>query len=198
VTRRAWTIAAIGLAAAVALGGFSVAKARSTTTFTPSASWSLFSPEQWSAVKATLAGRGFDSSTVRVLSGTQTSRRKPFALVEAQRGAGRACVSVVRGAVVGSTVCRLRAPMLSFALRDRCRPCAPAGSAPARVVLVLGLARRDVASLASTDASGRETGGTLIPAPFGWEFQSGAAVQTDLIARDAAGHLLARVALPRR
>ena len=74
MTQRAWTIAAIGLAAAVALGGFSVAKARSTTTF----------------------------------------------------------------------------------------------------------------------------GGTLTPAPFGWAFQSAAAVQTDLVARDAAGRVLARVALPRR
>jgi hypothetical protein len=198
VTRRAWTIAAIGLAAAVALGGFSVAKARSTTTFAPSASWSLFSPEQWSAVKSALGRRGFDASTVRVLSGTQTSRRKPFALVEAQRGTQPACVSIVRGAAVGSTVCRLRKPLLYFALHDRCVPCAPAGGAPARVVLLLGLARRDVASLASTDASGLETGGTLTPAPLGWAFQSGAAVQTDLIARDAAGRVLARVALPRR
>ena len=198
MTRRAWAIAAIGLAAAVALGGFSVAKARSTTTFTPSASWSLFSPEQWRAVKSALGRRGFDPWTVRVLSGTQTSRRKPFALVEAQRGAGRACVSVVRGAAVGSMVCRLRKPLVFFALRDRCVPCAPAGSAPARVVLVLGLARRDVASLASSDASGRETGGTLTPAPFGWAFQSGATVQTELVARDAAGRVLARDALPRR
>jgi len=198
VTQRAWTIAAIGLAAAVALGGFSVAKARSTTTFTPSASWSLFSPEQWSAVKSALGRRGFDASTVRVLSGTQTSRRKPFALVEAQRGAARACVSVVRGTVLGATICRLRTPLLYFSLPDRCRPCAPAGEPSARVELVLGLARRDVASLASSDGSGRETGGTLTPAPFGWAFQSAAAVQTDLVARDAAGRVLARVALPRR
>jgi hypothetical protein len=40
--------------------------------------------------------------------------------------------------------------------------------------------------------------GTLTPAPFGWAFQSAAAVQTDLVARDAAGRVLARVALPRR
>jgi hypothetical protein len=196
VTRRAWAIAAVGLAAAVALGGFAVAKARSTTTFTPSTSWSLFSPKQWSAVKTALGRRGFDPSTVRVLSGTQTSRRKPFALVAAQRGIEPACVSIVRGAAVGSTVCRLRKPLLYFALHDRCVPCAPAGGAPARVVLVLGLARRDVASLASSDAAGRETGGTLIPAPFGWVFQSGATVQTDLVARDAAGRVLARVGLP--
>jgi hypothetical protein len=51
-----------------------------------------------------------------------------------------------------------------------------------------------VAKARSTTTSG----GTLTPAPFGWAFQSGAAVQTDLVARDAAGRVLARVALPRR
>lgn len=179
--RRTWLMLAIGLVAAASLTGLALAKRGSTSTSAPTASWRLYPPAEWSRLtrRTGLAG-------VHVVAATAKLDGTPVALVAGVRH-GRTCFVPVDGFSVGRAVCRLDSPLTLFHLRD------------GRYLDLLGIARRDVASVAqATTLNGRPNvmGAALVRVGGAYVFAGGSlggAMHVD--ARDAHGRLLARIAL---
>jgi hypothetical protein len=97
------------------------------------------------------------------------------------------CFVPVDGVALGRAICRLETPLTLFHVRD------------GRYVDLLGVARRDVASVAQTTMlNGRPNvmGAALVPVAGASVFADGSLGRsTSVVARDLHGRTLARVAL---
>jgi hypothetical protein len=201
VTRRAWTILAIGVLAVAASGAFAVASGRSSSTFKPSAAWGVFSAGQWESVKDGAVQRGFTSASVTVVSAMPLQNGKPFAFISATKN-GHTCFMVVRGIDVAAPICRLTKPLLAFTMHDHAREGASSTSAGHLIPMtdMIGLARQDVSGLitTSTNPDGRpwRSGLPLLPVPGGWAFGGGYRDVTMLSAQNQHGKILARLHVP--
>jgi hypothetical protein len=178
VTRRLGVIAALGLVAVVAAGGFAVYAHRPTDEPAVSPTWGIFTDAQWHALGARL---GVPTSALRMVTAMPARDGTPFAIVSARR-----CFFVVRGLRPGPQICRLDAPVVAFLTREQ------------DAVDVVGLASRRVASLVSTwrlpDGRLTTSGSALISAPGAWGFGSGySGTLVALTARDVHDRIIARV-----
>jgi hypothetical protein len=198
VTRRAWLILAVGAVLAASLGGVALANRGSSATFAPTASWNMFPPAQWDALKARAAAKGLDPATLHVVGATSRHGGEPLALVAGTKGA-RTCFMPVVGDALGAPICRLAKPLTLFAFADTFVQTGSRGR-PARklpAVEILGLARADIASVvgrSTVDGRPWSAGEPLLAVPHGFVFaggQSGAA--TTYIARNRAGRVVARI-----
>jgi hypothetical protein len=201
MTRRAWTILAIGVLAIAASGAFAVASGRSSSTFKPSATWGVFSAGQWESVKERAVQRGFTSASVTVVSAMSLQDGKPFAFISATKN-GHTCFMAVRGVDVAAPICRLTKPLLLFTMHDHAREGASSTSAGHSIpmTVMIGLARHDVSGLitTSTNPDGRpwRSGQPLLPVPGGWAFAGGYRDVTTLTAQNQYGKILARLHVP--
>lgn len=201
MTRRVWTILAIGVLAVAASGAFAVASGRSSSEFKPSATWGLFSAGQWESVKTGAAQRGFAPASVTLVSAMPLQNGKPFAFISATKN-GQTCFMAVRGVDVAAPICRLTKPLLVFTIRDHAREGASATSAGHSVPMtdIIGLARGDVTGLivTSTTQFGRpwRSGQPLLPVPGGWAFGGSYRSITTLTAQNQQGRILARLRVP--
>lgn len=183
VTRRAWGLLAVGLATAVAFGGFAFAHRGTAAPFRPSASWNMYSPAQWTTLvrRSQLTG-------LHVVSATSRRDGTPLALLAGGRD-GQTCFTAADGLALRPAVCRLKRPVTLFPFRD------------GPMIALLGVARREVASLATRVVeNGRSTvsGAALVPVPGGFAFGSGyRGSGATLIARDARTRIVARIVLRR-
>jgi hypothetical protein len=193
-TLRAWMILALGVVAIAGVGAFAATQGRSSSSPKTPASWGLYSSEQWNAVTARLAQRGFSRGSVRVVTGTKLSNGQPFALIGG-RSAGRACFAVSRGSTLGATICRFSKPVTVFSAPDRCAACSPGGPAT-KTRSILALVRADVT--VTMVHQGRESGIGVVPAGKGFAFNFSFVRSGDrLRARDASGRVLANISFPR-
>jgi hypothetical protein len=201
MTRRAWTILAIGVLAIAVSGAFAVASSRSSSTFKPSATWGVFSAGQWKSVKERAVQRGFTSASVTVVSAMPLQNGKPFAFISATKN-GHTCFMAVRGINVAAPICRLTKPLLVYTMRDHAREGASSTSAGHLIPMtdMIGLARQDVSGLimTSTNPDGHpwRSGQPLLPVPGGWAFGGGYRNVTMLTAQNQYGKILARLHVP--
>lgn len=201
MTRRAWTILAIGVLAIAASGAFAVVSGRSSSTFKPSATWGVFSTGQWESVKERAVQRGFTSASVTVVSAMPLQNGKPFAFISATKD-GHTCFMAVRGVTVAAPICRLTKPLLVLTMRDHAREGASSMSAGHLIPMtdMIGLARQDVSGLimTSTNPDGHpwRSGQPLLPVPGGWAFGGGYRDVTMLTAQNQDGKILARLHVP--
>ena len=194
MTTRAWKILALGSVVIAGLGGFAVTQGRSSSATKTAASWGLYSPEQWDAVTASFARRGFARGPVRVVTGTKLANGRPFALIGGTN-AGRTCFAVARGSAIGVTRCRFSKPVTVFSAPDTCAPCSPGGPA-LDTHSILALVRADVT--VTIVHQGRESGVGIVPAGKGFAFNSSFLRSGDrLRARDASGRVLATISFSR-
>ena len=188
VTRRAWLILVVGVLLAGATGGFALANRGESAVFTPTASWNMFPPAQWQSLRTKAGSRGFAPATLHVVAASSKADGTPLAIL-AGRKTGRMCFAVVTGHALGRTICKLGKPLLVFAFRDRY------GNRPA--IDVLGLARRDVQSVAAEGVmNGRPwvAGVTLMPLPGAFAFAGGTSGPKPVyVGRGASGRVLTRV-----
>jgi len=181
VTRRAWLILFVGIAAAAASAGLALAQRRSTTTLTPTASWSMYRPTQWQRLvrRTGLAG-------VHVVSATAKRNGTPVALLAGTRGAATCFVPAV-ATTLGRTVCRPSAPLTLFHVRD------------GAFTDVLGIAGPGVAGVAETvrlDGRRQTSGLPLLPVGRYFAFGGGAGGdRATVVAHDARGRELARISI---
>jgi hypothetical protein len=196
VTRRAWILLAIGVVAAVLTGGaFARAGQSDFKPSKPQPGWGMFSPAAWRTVSSRIERRGFDAATIRLVGVTDTSDGRPFGLVAGRSRTGATCVTPVRGATVGATVCRLTKPLVVFSA-----PQTRTEGTPPRLVhatAVLGIARHDVAGIVVEDSRAHPTGMILVQTGRMLTFASGFSDPSSLRAFDAKGRTLARVVLRR-
>jgi hypothetical protein len=199
VTRRAWTLLALGLVVSVAVGvGFARA-GRPQCCSKSTASWNVFTPAQWKTVTLQVERRGFDASSVRVVATTEIASRRPFALVAATSRTGATCVTPVIGTQLHATTCRLAEPLLVFTAPETWNTAVP--GTPARTVhltAVLGIVRGDVNGVATLDHRGLLQGLPLMAAGRMGVFAGGFFDATSLRAYDAHNRMLAHVVLPAR
>ena len=182
MTRRAWTILAVDLAAAAAFGGAVLSGGGSSPIVIEPSPAGLFSDAQWQTVQSRVVRRGFDPAGIRVVGGTMLlPQRQPFALIAGTAHA-RQCFVPVRGVALGRTVCSVSKPMLVF-------------TAPGRMTAVIGLAGRGVVALAIEDRAGHVTGLPLVSVGGILTFAGGASVGRILRAYGADGHVLERMKL---
>ena len=194
MTARAWKILALGSVVIVGLGGFAVTQGRSSSATKTAASWGLYSSEQWDAVTASLARRGFARGSVRVVTGTKLANGQPFALIGGSN-AGHTCFAVVRGSAIGVTTCRFSNPVTVFFAPDKCAACSP-GEPPIDTRSILALVRAGVT--VTMVHQGREGGVGIVPAGKGFAFNSSFVRSGDrLRARDASGRVLANISFSR-
>ena len=185
----------LGLVAAVAVGAGFARAGRPSCCSTPQASWGAFTPAQWDTVTTAIARRGFDATSVQVVSAAGTPDGRPFALVAATRHGAAGCVLPVNGVHVGAAICRMTKPLVIFTTPDTWHDAAAPG-VPARVVhatAVMGLARRDVAWLATHDDAGRAQGMPLLQAGPMRAFAGSFRDVASLRAYDGRNRELARV-----
>jgi hypothetical protein len=198
MTRRAWTIFAIGMLVVVVSGAYAVTNGRSSSEFKPSPTWGIFSAGQWTSVQERAAQRGFAPASVTLVSAMLLQNGKPFAFVSATKN-GRTCFMAVRGVDLAMPICRLAKPLVVFTMHDHAREGATATSAGHSVPItdLIGLARQDVTGLVvtSTNPDGRpwRSGQPLLPAPGGWAFAGGYRTVTLLTAQNGSGRILARL-----
>jgi hypothetical protein len=191
VTPRAWKILALGAAVIAASGGFAAGAGRSSPSIKPSANWGLYSSEKWDAVATTFAHRGFARDSVHIVTGTRLANGHAFALISGRSNAGRTCFTVVRGSVLGSTICRISKPVIVFSAPDSCAGCSPGGP-PLKARSILALVRGDVT--VTMVSQGHESGIGVVPAGEGLAFNFSVVRNGDrLRARNAAGRVLASV-----
>ena len=112
VTRRAWLILAVGAVLAASLGGVALANRGSSATFAPTASWNMFPPAQWDALKARAAAKGLDPATLHVVGATSRHGGEPllavphgFVFAGGQSGAATTYIARNRA---GRVVARIR------------------------------------------------------------------------------------------
>jgi hypothetical protein len=188
---------ALGLVAAVAVGAGFAREGKPQCCSKPLASWGIFTPAQWSSLKSTIARRGFDAASIRVVSSTAIANSRPFALLAATSRTGATCVIPVEGSTLGATTCRLSKPLLLFTTPDTWTdPTAP--GVPVHTVqatAVLGLVRPDVTGVVARDNLGHTTGVALVPAGRMGAFAAGFGDVTSLSAYGAHGRVLARLTL---
>jgi hypothetical protein len=178
---------------AVFLGGILVALAVVWSTFHAPVDrpWGwLYSSKQWNVVNAAFARRGFETSSVDVVTATMLANGQQFALLGARSNTGHSCVAVARGTAIGAPICRMSKPIVVFYARDTCSPCAT--GLPAKSLSVIGLIRGDVT--VTSISQGRESGMSVIPSGIGFAFNSSFVRRGDrLRARNAAGDVLATI-----
>lgn len=182
VTRRALLLLAVGLSTAAALAGFTVAHRGDAASFTPSASWNMYSPEGWRSVQDRLAARGFARSTIRVVAATVGAHGTELTLLAGRRH-DRTCFAFDLGAELDPTICRLA------------RPLTVAASPIAGSTNFVALVRADVASVVALQTlDGRTTaaGQALARVPGGYALGGGFRGTVTLVARDAHGTVLER------
>ena len=190
MTLRAWKMLALGSVVVAGLGGFVATQGRSSSSTKTVASWGLYSSEQWDAVTASFARRGFARGSVRVVTGTKLANGQPFALVGGSN-ASRTCFAVARGRAIGVTTCSFSKPVTIFSAPDRCAACSP-GRPPIRTRSILALVRANVT--VTMVHHGRESGVGIVPAGKGFAFNSSFVWSGDrLRARDANGRVLANI-----
>ena len=194
VTARVWKIFALGAVAIAGLGGFAARQDLSSSVPKTAASWGLYSSEQWEAVTASFARRGFARASVRVITGTKLANGQPFAVIGGSN-AGRTCLAVTRGSAIGVTRCSFSKPVTVFSAPDKCAACSPGGP-PIETSSILALVRADVT--VTMVHEGRESGAAVVPAGKGFAFNLSFVRSGDrLRARDASGRVLANIALSR-
>ena len=132
MTRRLGVIAALGLLAVLAAGGFAVYAHRPAQEPSVSPTWGVFADAQWQTLGARL---GVPASALRMVTAMPARDGTPFAIVSAPLAGGRRCFVVVRGLRPGKPICKLAAPVVAFTMREP------------RAIDVIGLASRRVASL---------------------------------------------------
>jgi hypothetical protein len=198
MSRRAWTMLAVGVLAIAASGVFAVTSGRSTSTIKPSPHWGLYSAKTWDAMATTFERRGFARASVHVVTGTTLmSTDQPFAILGARAASGNQCFAVARGTALGPAICRVSEPLVVFTARDVCTQCAP-GRSPVKTTDVLLLVRGDVRGVSMID-QGRESGVVISPAGGGlYAFNaSGIRNNTLLRARGNGNTILAETLLRR-
>ena len=178
MTRRLGVIAALGLVAVLAAGGFALSAHRPAQEPAVSPTWGVFTETQWQALAARLR---VSPSQLRMVTAMPARNGTPFAIVTAHR-----CFVVVRGMRTEAPICRLSAPVMAFMTPEP------------RATDVVGLASRRVASLVSTwrlpDGRLETSGSALLSAPGAWGFGSGySGTLVALTARDASNRVVARV-----
>jgi hypothetical protein len=178
VTRRLGVIAALGLVAVLAAGGFAVFAHRPAQEPTVSPTWGVFTDAQWRTLAARL---GVAPRRLQMVTAMPARNGTPFAIVRAHR-----CFVAVRGMRPGEPICKLDSPVVAFMTREP------------NSVDVVGLASRRVASLVSTwrlpDGRLTTSGSALLSAPGAWGFGSGySGTLVALTARDAHNRIIARV-----
>jgi hypothetical protein len=171
-------IAALGVVAVLAAGGFAVYAHRPAKEPTVSPTWGVFTDAQWQALATRL---GVPASALRMVTAMPARDGTPFAIVGARR-----CFFVVRGVRTGPAICRLEAPVVAFTTREP------------HAIDVVGLASRRVASLVSTwrlpDGRTTTSGSALLSAPGAWGFGSGySGTLVKLTARDVHNRVIATV-----
>jgi len=188
VTRRAWILLVAGVLLVGAVGGFALANRGESAVFKPTASWNMFPPTRWQALRRQAGSRGFAPATVHVVAASSKADGTPLAIV-AGRKSGHTCFALVAGRSLGQTICRLGRPLVVFAFRDRF------GSRPATEVL--GLARRDVQSVASQGfMNGKPwvSGVALMRVSGAFVFAGGTSERSSTyVGRSASGRVLTRV-----
>lgn len=199
MTRRAWTMLALGLVVAVAVGVGFGRSGKPQCCSKPLASWGIFTAAQWSSLTGTIARRGFDGSSVRVVSSAALANGRSFALLAATSRTGATCVVSVTGDALGPTMCRLSKPLLLFTAPDAWAvPATPGVSAhTVHATAVLGLVRPDVTAVVARDHRGNATGVALVAAGRMGAFAGSYADITSLRAYGAHGRVLMRVTLRR-
>ena len=183
MTRRVVAIAAAGLVAILAAGGFALSYRGPAAEPPASPTWGVFTDAQWQALGARL---GVSASALRMVTAMPARDGTPFAIVSSPRADGRRCFVVVRGPHPGSSICKLRTPLVAFITVEP------------KAIDVIGLASRRVASLVSTwrvPGGGTTTSGSaLLSAPGAWGFGSGYSGRlVALTARDVHGRVIARL-----
>jgi hypothetical protein len=178
VTRRLGVIAALGLVAVLATGGFARYVHRQAQEPRVSPTWGVFTDDQWQTLATRL---GVATSGLRMVTAMPARNGTPFAIVSARR-----CFYVVRALRPGSPICELTAPVIAFTARD------------SKLVDVVGLASHRVAGLVATwrlpDGRTTTSGSALLSAPGAWGFGSGySGTLVALTARDAHNRVIARV-----
>jgi hypothetical protein len=153
----------------------------------------LYSSEKWDVVKSSLARRGFDPASVKVVTATTLTNGQQFAIIGGRTNTGRTCLVVARGTAIGATICRISKPIMVFYARDTCTTCSPNGT-PMTTLSILGLIRGDVSVTVSE--AGHEGGLGGVPAGIGVAFNSNfVSGRERLRARDASGRVLASFSL---
>lgn len=183
--------------AAAGAGSFAFSRdaARPQSDTSPFPVGQAFTPTEWAGVTRTLARRGFDPATLRVVSGMRLqSPDEPFALIRAASRSRGLCFVPVRGAYPGNATCslsgRLEKPLLVYAATDRW-----GGRAATDIV---GVAPHSVVGVSMIDSRGFESGVALIPSTGRlWSFAGGYGDATLIVqARLASGRVAARTRLP--
>jgi hypothetical protein len=198
MTRRAWTILAVGVLAVAASGAFAVASGRSTSSIRPSPYWGMYSAKTWQVVAAKFERRGFSRASVHIVTGTRLMQtNQPFGILGARDPSGRLCFAVVRGTSLGPTICRVSEPLVVFAARDVCIECST-GRSPVKTTEVVVLVRRDVQGVSMID-QGRESGIGISPAGGGMYAFNAATVRKNTVLRARGeGHTILAETLLRR
>jgi hypothetical protein len=188
VTRRAWLLLVVGALLVGAFGGFALANRGESATFTPTASWNMFPPARWQAIRDRAGARGFSPETVRVVAAVTRQDGTPLALLAGQKS-GRTCFVLVHGGAMEPAICKLAKPLVLFAFRDRW--------GGRRVVDVLGLASRRVQSVVQeTTLQGKpwRSGVVLSPVPGAFAFGIGTTgTQARFLGSTASGRVLTQV-----
>jgi hypothetical protein len=184
-------ILALGLVAIAGLGSLAVSQGRPSSSTKTAASWGLYAPMRWDALRAAFARRGFAHDSIRVVTGTKLAKGQPFALIGGRSTAGRTCFAVARGKKLGGTICRFSRPVTVFSAPDKCAPCSPGGRAT-ETHSILALVRADVT--VTMVHQERESGIGVVPAGNGFAFNSSFVRTGDrLRARGANGRVLATI-----
>jgi hypothetical protein len=155
-----------------------------------------FTKAEWANVAGSLARRGFERNTLRVVSGMRLeSPDQPLALVRAASPSRGLCFLPVRGLHAGNATCslsgRLEEPLLVVAAKSRLAD-------GRRSTDIVGVARPAVAGVSMIDPHGFESGVALVPAVDGlWSFAGGYSAPSIVVrARLASGRVVARKKLP--
>jgi hypothetical protein len=197
---RIWIIVLAGalLIATAGVGSLVVSRDAGTrpTDTSPFPVGLAFTQAEWEKVAATLARRGFEPTTLRVVSGMRLqSPTQPLALVRAASRSRGICFVPVRGVQPGSATCssggRLDKPLLVFAASDSM------GDGH-RSTDIVGVARHSVVGVSMVDHRGFESGVALVPSAGGlWSFAGGYSDARVVVrARLASGRIAAQIKLP--
>jgi hypothetical protein len=183
VTRRLGVIAALGLVAVLAAGGFAVYAHEPARAPIVSPTWGVFTDAQWQALGERI---GVPASALRMVTAMPARDGTPFAIVSAPLARGRRCFVVVRGLQPGTPICTLGAPVAAYTTHEP------------HAIGVVGLAGRRVASLVVTwrlpDGRTTTSGAALLSAPGAWGFGGGYSGRlVALTARDVRGRVIERL-----
>lgn len=180
MTRRLIVIAALGLLAVAATGGYALTRHPSDLG-RPAPHWGVFTEAQW----RTLSARARPLVLGDLVTAMPGRDGTALALVAASRG-GKRCFVLVRGLTPGRVLCALAQPLVAFARTSH-------GETD-----VVGLAAPRVTSVVASWPRG-SSGAALLPAgrfhAFGMGFMGGAPLLT---ARDLHARVVARLDLRRR